>query len=48
MSLAEAMATGLALEERSVILPVSLFQNYISSTGFPMIGAVFLPTPKFR
>jgi len=48
MSLAEAMAAGLAFEKRSIVFPVSLFQDYISSAGFPVIRAVLLPTPEFR
>jgi len=35
MSFAEAMAAGSTLEKRSVVLTVSLFQNYVSLTFFP-------------
>ena len=48
MSFAEAMAAGSTLEKRSVVLPVLLFQNYVSLAFFPVVGTVFLPAPEFR
>jgi len=48
MDFAEAMAAGFALEKRSVILPESLFQNYVSGALFSLVRATFLPAPEFR
>lgn len=46
VSLAKTMSAGSAFEERSVILTISLLQDYVSGTLFPVISTVFLPAPK--
>jgi hypothetical protein len=48
MSFTEAMTASFALEKRPIIIPASLFQNYVSGVHFSIVGTVFLPAPKLR